>query len=128
MFLYNTSAEFGAIMRIIFLCIFVSRVVSGPREVSRLSKFALNPSVVSTTDRSTIVVSPRLPLLCVVLWFILHCELYLVLPCVLSFFQSFLHCKSSRFRKKASLCAIRAFVCFTSIGLNLFPPPPGVND
>ena len=47
-------------------------------------KSALNPAVVYSTDCSKAVV-PVLVLLFVVLWFILRCDLFYVLPCVILF-------------------------------------------
>ena len=57
-------------MRTEFLCIYVLRVVSGPRVKLASCKSALNPPVVCSTDRSKAVV-PVLVLLLVALWFIL---------------------------------------------------------
>ena len=57
-------------MRTEFLCISVLREASGPRVKLVSCKSALNPPVVSSTDRSKAVV-PVLVLLYVALWFIL---------------------------------------------------------
>ena len=71
-------------MRTEFLCISVLRVASGPRVNLASCKSALNPPVVYSTDRSKAVV-PVLVLLFVALWFILRCDLFYVLPCVILF-------------------------------------------
>ena len=72
-------------MRTEFLCIYVSRVASGPRVKLASCKSALNPPVVCSTDRSKVVV-PVLVLLLVALWFILRGDLFL------SFLVSFCSC------------------------------------
>ena len=72
-------------MRTEFLCISVLRIASGPRVKLASCKSALNPPVVYSTDRSKAVV-PVLVLLFVALWFILRCDLFNVLPCVILFF------------------------------------------
>ena len=59
---YDASAGFRAIMRTKFLCIFELSIGTHGNLVD--CQGALNPSVVSSTDRSKMVVSPRLPLLC----------------------------------------------------------------
>ena len=75
-------------MRTEFLCISVLRVASGPRVKLASCKSALNPSVVYSTVRSKAVV-PVLVLLFVALWFILRCDLFYVLPCVILIFFFF---------------------------------------
>ena len=77
-------------MRTEFLCISVLRVAAGPRVKLASCKSALNPPLVYSTDRSKAVV-PVLVLLFVALWFILRCDLFYVLLCVILFlrFQSF---------------------------------------
>ena len=69
-------------MRTEFLCIFVLSVASGPRVKLASCKSALNLPMVYSTDRSKAVV-PVLVLLFVALWFILRCDLFYVLPCVI---------------------------------------------
>ena len=64
-----------------FLCISVLRVASGPRVKLASYKSALNPPVVSSTDRSKAV----LVLLLVALWFILRGDLLYVISCVVLF-------------------------------------------
>ena len=76
--------ELGAFMRTKFLCISVLRVASGPRVKLASCKSALNPPMVSSTDRSKAVVQV-LVLLFVALWFILRGDLLYVLPCVILF-------------------------------------------
>ena len=71
-------------MRTDFVCIFVLRIVSGPRVKLASCKSALNPPVVYSTDRSKAVV-PVLVLLFVALWFILRGDLLYVFPCVILF-------------------------------------------
>ena len=71
-------------MRTEFLCISVLRVASGPRVKLASCKCALNPSVFYSTNRSEALV-PMLVLLFVALWFILRCDLFYVLPCVILF-------------------------------------------
>ena len=71
-------------MRTEFLCIFILRVASGPRVKLASCKNALNLPMVYSTDRSKVVV-PLLVLLFVALWFILRCDLFYVLPCVILF-------------------------------------------
>ena len=71
-------------MRTECLCIYISRVASGPRVKLANSKSALNPPVVCSTDRSKAVV-PVLVLLLVALWLILRGDLLYVFPCAILF-------------------------------------------
>ena len=71
-------------MRTDFLCVFVSRVASGPRVKLASCKSALNPPVVYSTDRAK-AVAPVLVLLFVALWFILRGDLLCVFLCVILF-------------------------------------------
>ena len=76
-------------MRTEILCIYVLRVVSGPRVKLASCKSALNlphpspptPAVYSTDQPKTVI--PVLVLLFVALWFILRGNLFYVLPCVI---------------------------------------------
>ena len=67
---------------LIFLCISVLRIASGPGVKLASCKSALNPTVVYSTDHSKALV-PVLVLLFVAFWFILRGCLFYVLPFVI---------------------------------------------
>ena len=72
-------------MRTEFLCIYVSRVASGPRVKLASCKSALNPPVVCSTDRSKAVVA-------VLVLLLLLCGLFYEAICCMSFRVSFCSC------------------------------------
>ena len=70
-----------------------------------------------------------LVLLFVALWFILRGDLFLVLPCVISFlcfFSPFSIAITSLGEERANLGAFRTFVRFVLVWFCLFPLPLGV--
>ena len=79
-------------------------------------KSALNTPVVYSTDRSKAVV-PELVLLFVALWFILRCDLFYVLPCVILFlcFSVLLALRLLRLGKRELFIVL--FVCLFDLCL-----------
>ena len=113
---------------LIFFCISVLRIASGPRVKLASCKSALNPPVVYSTDRSKAVV-PVLVVLFVVLWFILRGDLLYVFPCVILFlclFSPFSIAITSLGDERANLSAFRTFVRFMLVWICRFPLPLGV--
>ena len=90
-------------------------------------KIALKPPMVYSTYRSKAVV-PVLVLLFVALWFILRCDLFYVLPCVILFlcFSVLLALRLPRLEKRELISAFRTFVRFVLVWICRFPLPLGV--
>ena len=126
-FRFDELTEFGAFMRTEFLCISVLRVASWPRVKLASCKNDLNTPVVYSTDRSKAVV-PVLVLLFVALWFVLRCDLFYILPCVILLlcFLILLALRLPRLRNRAYLCAFRTFVRFVLDWICRFSLPLGV--
>ena len=83
-------------------------------------------NILTTTDRSKAVV-PVLHLLSVALWLILRCDLYQVLPCVLSLcFSDLITLRSPRLGKRELVCVFFVHLSVLSVIVFVYPLSLGV--
>ena len=121
-------------MRTEVLCISVLRVASGPRVKLASCKSALTPPPHPPRPRFTLLTVLMRWSRCwsysfVVLWFILRCDLFYVLPCVilvLCFFSTFSIEITSLGEERVNLSPFRKFVRFVLVWFCWFPLPLGV--